>query len=290
MKKTKGCIYHAVNLKNRKGYVGQHKNVLTVERYRWEDHLSKARNGSKLLFHCALRKNKYECGFSWEVIWVGPIELLDEMETYYIKKLHTFVDDPKGGGYNLTMGGESTRGYKASPQLRRKRSEAAKLRWQDEAYRASMCSMQNERCSSKAHRAATSEFMKALWQDPKQRPRMLKGLCKSRNTPEARARASEVMRANWADPEISAQLLKGKVGRRAKASTKRKLRKAAKLRFSNLEARAELSRLATERWQRPGEREAQSVRMTGTSFSAEARKICQLGNFEERPENALLKV
>lgn len=36
-----GCIYHAVNLLNQKGYVGQHKNVLTVEG-RWNTHVKAA--------------------------------------------------------------------------------------------------------------------------------------------------------------------------------------------------------------------------------------------------------
>lgn len=44
-----------------------------------------------------------------------PDEELDEREKYWIKKYHTFIGDPEySGGFNLTAGGDGTRGPKLS--------------------------------------------------------------------------------------------------------------------------------------------------------------------------------
>ena len=120
-----GCIYHAVNMNTFKGYCGQHKNVLTTE-FRWNRHCNSARKGSKLYFHRALRKNAYEHGFTWKVVWVGPISKLNEMEVYYIKKLRTHVSL---GGYNLTWGGGGSVGLRHKASTCKKLSAASKLQW-----------------------------------------------------------------------------------------------------------------------------------------------------------------
>jgi hypothetical protein len=126
MKEPQGCIYHVVNRKNGKGYVGQHKSALTVE-FRWNTHLRSARRGSRYPFHCALRKYGYEKGFTWELVWCGPISKLNAKEVYYIKKRHTFIDGPAGfRGYNLTTGGGAKTKYSKSTCLKISRG---RIRW-----------------------------------------------------------------------------------------------------------------------------------------------------------------
>ena len=108
-----GCIYLLTNLINGKQYVGQHLNVKTVHR-RWNGHICVAFNTTDARpLYRAIRKSKVckrtKClkNFIAEVIWTGPVEQLNVKETYYIKKLHTFIDDPLGNrGYNLTTGGD----------------------------------------------------------------------------------------------------------------------------------------------------------------------------------------
>ena len=110
IKEAQGCIYCARNKKTATPYVGQHGTPY-VER-RWNQHVDDAVAGSEYPFHRALRKNDYERGFTWEVLWRGPVRLLDAKETHYIKKLHSYVHDPLGGGYNITLGGVGVRGLR----------------------------------------------------------------------------------------------------------------------------------------------------------------------------------
>jgi group I intron endonuclease len=126
IKELQGCIYLLRNLINGKGYVGQHIN-LNVH-IRWNAHIcgAAAKRNNHPLYN-AIRKHGVE-NFSAEVVWRGPVTKLDAKEVYYIKKLHTFVDDPLGHGYNLTIGGNS-RGYKFSVRSRKKLSKSMKAYW-----------------------------------------------------------------------------------------------------------------------------------------------------------------
>jgi group I intron endonuclease len=124
-KELQGCIYYVVNKKNGKGYVGQDKSG-EPETHRWNQHVEAAHKGSRIYFHRALRKNGYEAGFTWEVVWRGPVSKLDAKETYYIKKFHTFIDDQLGGGYNLISG---SAGRVKSKRVIQKHIKAAKEMW-----------------------------------------------------------------------------------------------------------------------------------------------------------------
>lgn len=122
-----GCVYLLRNLKNGKGYVGQHGGAFAEKR--WDRHIKAAFNyGSKLPLHCAIRKYGVK-GFSAEVIWRGPMNRLDEFEIKFIKKLRTFAGDSCGaGGYNLTLGGKTTRGFKFTKASCKKISKSKKGR------------------------------------------------------------------------------------------------------------------------------------------------------------------
>ena len=125
MKEEQGCIYEIRCLiGKKKGYVGQHCRA--DPKRRLATHIREAFNGSMLPIHCAIRKYGPE-NFSAEAIWKGAHTSLNKKETFYIDKLHTFVDDPKGGGYNLTRGGEGIKN--PSKELRARLSESIKLVW-----------------------------------------------------------------------------------------------------------------------------------------------------------------
>jgi group I intron endonuclease len=121
-KKIQGCIYKLTNKFNGDAYIGQHKNVLTVEK-RWSIHIYTAEKGFGSYIHNAVAEYGAE-NFIAEVIWSGPQSQLNEKEIWFIKKFHTFTEDPEyKGGYNLTPGGDGiTQHSKAS---RKKMSEAA---------------------------------------------------------------------------------------------------------------------------------------------------------------------
>ena len=104
-----GLIYKATNTKTGKVYVGQ--TTLPLKK-RINGHLSDARTGkTTMYFHRAL--NRYGSdAFIWEILEDSIAkELLGEKEKYYIAKENSFEK-----GYNLSLGGDSNAGWKASPE------------------------------------------------------------------------------------------------------------------------------------------------------------------------------
>lgn len=117
---TTGIIYCATSRTTGKKYIGQ--TVRTLARRR-QSHESNSRRGSMMAFHCALRK--YGPGdFTWTVLEVLPVELLDASETEAIQRHGTAEH-----GYNVArQGGNQTMlGLKRGPfseEHKRKISEA----------------------------------------------------------------------------------------------------------------------------------------------------------------------
>lgn len=94
-----GCIYLVTNKINGKQYVGKGLHGIGPRRYR---HHSKARNGSKAAFHCALRKYGFD-SFTWEEVDSNvPEEDLNRLETEDIAFFNSMVPN----GYSMTVGGD----------------------------------------------------------------------------------------------------------------------------------------------------------------------------------------
>jgi len=99
-------IYKVTNLTNNKIYIGQTINSLTKRRKQHEDSVKYQNTGCRV-FTNALKKYGIE-NFKWEIIdTANSIEELNNKETYWINRLHSFVD--LGNGYNLTTGGGNTK-------------------------------------------------------------------------------------------------------------------------------------------------------------------------------------
>ena len=113
-----GCIYLIRNTVNGKAYIGktaQHN----VEKRRINQHLDG--NGSLVLGPAVKKYGKN--AFAYEILHDGIIpELLDSYEIEAIKKYNTLQPN----GYNLTIGGEGTVGYKFTAEQCRKMSERRK--------------------------------------------------------------------------------------------------------------------------------------------------------------------
>jgi group I intron endonuclease len=113
-------IVYLVESPNGKRYVGITSKSL---RTRWIQHLSEAKTGSKMLIHKAIRKyepkafkvSELACGLSWDY--------LCELEQLFIRELGTFGRN----GYNQTIGGEGTLGWRPSEEVRAKMSARMKL-------------------------------------------------------------------------------------------------------------------------------------------------------------------
>lgn len=205
MKKAlKGCIYLIRNLVNGKGYVGQHKNVNTVEDVRWKSHIVAAlEKKSRYPVHCAIRKYGIK-KFSAEVIWVGPVELLNKKEMHYIKKLHTFIDDLVGpGGYNLTTGGNQKTSF--SSKSRSKMSAGQYRRFTDPAEGAKHSVKMKKLYESEEARAKVSVGLSRYYvEHPEAIPVISKkatvGNKKRYEDPEQRSKTSRASKCTWANP------------------------------------------------------------------------------------------
>lgn len=94
------CIY---NLVNRKYYVGQ---AIDIEK-RWKQHRQKLNTGKHYNAHLQRAWLQYgEGSFQFMVLECCTEDRLDELEARYIEKYNAY-----NNGYNMTMGGEGTRGF-----------------------------------------------------------------------------------------------------------------------------------------------------------------------------------
>ena len=94
-----GYIYKVTNLVNQKIYIGlTYRDIQT----RWNEHKSRANNGSSLYFHNAIRKYGIN-NFSIEQIDQDDGDTLKEREKYWINYYNSNIHE---FGYNLTNGGD----------------------------------------------------------------------------------------------------------------------------------------------------------------------------------------
>lgn len=100
-----GVIYKIKNLINGKMYIGQTSKLYINDR--WSQHKCNAKAGKAGYLYNAIRKYGEE-NFEFKVLLHKiPIDKLNFYEQLWIKKFHT----RNPNGYNLTDGGEGTRGF-----------------------------------------------------------------------------------------------------------------------------------------------------------------------------------
>lgn len=132
-----------------RGYVGITNG--SAER-RFREHQSKARNGSSLLVHKAIRKHGGELTvLAQGVTWAEAKRL----EIEWIARLGTRAP----AGYNMTTGGQGTQGRIPTAKHRRAVGAAARRMWADPEYR-------------ERQRQAVAEASRRRWADPDYRAKV----------------------------------------------------------------------------------------------------------------------
>ena len=118
-----GIIYKVTNKINGKMYIGQTVNSMEKRRRR---HLNVLRRTIlNRPFHNALKKYRQE-NFDWEIIeYCDSKYELNLAEEWYIRYYKTFIRFIDCCGYNLTLGGEGSVGYKHSNDTLKCMSEAS---------------------------------------------------------------------------------------------------------------------------------------------------------------------
>lgn len=115
-----------------KSYIGKHEG-LNPEKNRWGSNgrYYKPKNKSKTVyFWNAIQKYGWD-SFTHEILLVIQCETIEELrfwikefECYYIWYYDSYYKN--GNGYNMTLGGEGTSGFKHTDEMRKRNSEAQK--------------------------------------------------------------------------------------------------------------------------------------------------------------------
>ncbi len=114
-----GLVYIIENNINNKCYVGM--TIKDDFEERINQHVRDAKNKSKLHLHRAIRKHGIE-NFTWFAYYIGnDIEFIRQFEIAKIKELNSF-----NNGYNMTLGGEGSAGYKHSKEHKENISKTLK--------------------------------------------------------------------------------------------------------------------------------------------------------------------
>ena len=114
-------IYKITNLVNGKMYIGQ---AVDIEE-RWIRHKRDWKIDKTKVLYKAIRKYGIE-NFSFEIIEECSEKELSNLEIYYIWYYHTYLYDEKCNGYNMTIGGETIKGYRHTEESKIKMSESHK--------------------------------------------------------------------------------------------------------------------------------------------------------------------
>jgi group I intron endonuclease len=181
---TAGIVY-MISFPNGKNYIGI---TSTSFEERKRNHLSHM-NSSNLPVHNAIKK--FKDSLKWQIIdsaknW----EDLTSLEMKYIKKYDSYINN---NGYNLTLGGDGTVGYKHSDEQKRKNSITRTKYFE---------SSKNRKKQSKANTIAHyknpnlakkhSEFQTKRFQNKSERDRVADGMRKYLSKKENLERHSRV--------------------------------------------------------------------------------------------------
>ena len=150
-------IYLITNTVNNKKYVGQvvkHRGYLV----RYKEHLNAAKYANTKLLTNAIKKYGKN-NFSVQLIADDVAEnVIDEKERSYISYFNTFYEN--NAGYNMTVGGQGSHGYKFTSSDKEKISAASLEHWKKLRNDPKKFAERNSKISSKMTGKPKSEIAK----------------------------------------------------------------------------------------------------------------------------------
>ena len=119
-------IYKITNKINNKSYIGQTTKLRPTDRFSQHKYLATHPEQEKSQSYLHKAMNKYGVdNFIFEIIEEGiPINKLNEREIYWIQFYNTYSPN----GYNLTTGGDGTRGYSRVQSEKEKLNKSEKMK------------------------------------------------------------------------------------------------------------------------------------------------------------------
>ena len=226
-----GCIYRIWHRDSGLSYIGQTTQDVKKRIKRHFDCIDDC------YLHNAIKKHGIDA-FDWEIIQSDIHELiLDEREIYLINHF----DCIRPNGYNLTLGGEGTRGFRHSDETKKKISAINKGRKVSAEARAKMSeSRKGEKHPNygKQH----SEESKKKMSESKLGNTYTKG---RKSSDETRRKISEARKGTKASAETRAKISASGRGRKFSDEHKRKIGEAHRGKQVSAETRRKISNIKT---------------------------------------------
>ena len=238
-----GYVYKITNQINNKSYIGI--SIHEPEKGRIRDHLSGHGN---LIISRAVKKYGSEV-FTYEILKSNIFpELLPDFEIAYIKKHKTIVPL----GYNLTLGGEGTLGFKHSDESKQKMSESHKGRpapnkgkKHSEEARRKMSEANKGRTPPNKGKKHSEETKRKIGEANKGKPSHFKG---KKHSAKARRKLSESHKGRKASAETKQKMSESHKGENnhfyGKTMPEENRRKISETKKKALEKRLGISLLA----------------------------------------------
>ena len=222
MDKHYGFIYLTIDLKNGKGYIGQHKicNQKTLD----PQYIGSGRIIRDILKGNVNNKSR----FHRQILCLCENqEELDEMEIYYIDYFDAIESE---NFYNCAEGGKGGNKF------------ANKTVDEMEEYKKNMSIVQRKRYKNKEARKKQSKAQKKRYEDEKEREKTSLASKKQFQDPEARKKASIAQRKRWEDKEKRKKQSETMKKRYEDPEERKKTSITVKKRFEDPEARKKCGR------------------------------------------------
>lgn len=185
---------------NGKSYIGYSVDFNTRQYH----HLWKAANKATLPIQKAL--NKYSDSVKWEIIADNLSELeAKRIEVLKIKEYKSLIYE---NGYNCTVGGEGTSGYKKSKESIQKWRVSIKATHESPEYRNKISESKKKSCENPQVRKNISEGQKNRFSKEEELIKLSERIKKSHSTAETKLKISNSQKARFSKEEEKLKLSK----------------------------------------------------------------------------------